>query len=259
MARQAQHLNDGDVDRAGLLLRQAPNVVGSSRQRGYGDERMASQSKARRFFADPRGMTLLEIIVALAIAAAMLLLVVRMISGMTGSGTRSEVMHIAGAIRYSYGRAAINGWRYDVVVDISGNSYRIECSEKRSTIERTINEQTSGKERAFGGRDEDDEPFATNSAETALTSCSDAIVPDHTFERNVKVVRVQTSRTPEPIEEGETKIAIFPNGVIERAVIWLEGPRGRAYTLYTDEMTGRVLVRSGEEEPPDNYFELEED
>lgn len=204
-------------------------------------------------------MTLLEIMVVLAIAGAMMLLVVRMISGMTGSGTRSEVMHLAGAIRYSYGRAAINGWRYDVVVDISGNSYSIECSEKNSTIERTINEQTAGKERAFGSRDDDEELFGNGDTDAALSSCSDAIVPDRSFERDVRVVRVQTSRTPEPLEEGIAKIAIFPNGMIERAVIWLEGPRNRAYTLYTDEMTGRVLVRSGNEEPPDNFFELEED
>lgn len=219
-----------------------------------------SPAPMTRWRVDERGVTLIEILVALAIAAALLALVSRLVVSMTGSGTRTEVMHVAGAIRYAYGRAAINGWRYDVVINLDDNSYRITCSEERSTVDRARDDDKAGAKRAFRKRDDEASPFEDASREQSkLESCSDAIVQDRKLERKVEFLRVQTARTEEPVDAGEVAIAIFPNGMIERSVIWLRGPRDRAYTLYLDEMTGRVRVQAGDEDPPDHYFEIEED
>jgi type II secretory pathway pseudopilin PulG len=205
-------------------------------------------------------MTLFEIIIALAIAAALLVMVARVVTNMTGAGAKSEVMHLAGAIRYAYGRAAINGWRYDIVVNIDNNSYRIACSEEHSTVEREPYAEESGVELAFGD-DEDDEPLfgETQQQEKALDSCSDAIVKDRSLSHNVEIVRVQTARTPEAVESGEIRIVIFPNGMIERSIIWLQAGENEFFTLFVDEMTGRVKLRTGDQEPPERFFEIEED
>ena len=70
-----------------------------------------------------RGMTLVEISVALAVAALMLAVAVPALSAITRAQLRQKSGQLAGAIRSLYGSAAIGGHSCRLVLDLDANTY----------------------------------------------------------------------------------------------------------------------------------------
>lgn len=226
-----------------------------------------------RWSPNARGMTLIELIMVMAIAAGIAAVMLTAAQSMNIFPARSEVLKFAGSIKSAYDRSALTGLRYDIVIDLDQESYALECTDETSVVHRNTDETAA--DRAFRNRRGDD-PFArtdesqgdrarrqTSDEETPaspnMRSCDDQVIRGHTFERAVDIERVQTARTGrDPIDEGTIRIAVFPNGTIEPAIIWLDAA-GRKYTLFVHEMTGRVEVVSGEEERIRDFFEIEED
>lgn len=220
-----------------------------------------------------RGITLIEIMVVMAIAAGIAITMMNAARSLDIFPSRSEVMSFSGAIKSAYDRSVLTGLRYDVVLDIDKGSYSLECTDQTSVVFRKVDESAS--ERAFRHKKGDDQ-FAQNQENLGdrtrrrstddgptpqspnMKSCDDHIVPSHTFDRGLVIDRVQTSRMKSPVDEGQVRIAVFPNGTIEPAVIWISNKR-KNWTLIVQEMTGKVEVLSGEERRVRDVFEVEED
>lgn len=220
-----------------------------------------------------RGITLIEIMVVMAIAAGIAVTMMNAARALDIFPSRSEVMNFSGAIKSAYDRAVLTGLRYDVVLDIDKGAYSLECTEETSVVFRNLDESAS--ERAFRHKHGDDQfaeeqesqgdrarRRASDEGETPqsanMKSCEDHVVPSHTFDRGLEIDRVQTSRNTHPVDSGQVRIAVFPNGTIEPAAIWLSNSR-KKWTLIVHEMTGKVEVLSGEEDRVSDIFEVEED
>ena len=228
-----------------------------------------------------RGFTLIEIIVALAIAGGVLVTVLIAVNGLMGNPAKTEVMRFAGAIRYAYGEAAIRSHRYDIVMDLDAGSYSLACSEDNVLVIRELPGQ-SASQRAFGrnrdrgdafaqqdpneqralrrtrdGTAGDPRSIAAERQPDHISGCDSAMIQTVAFERGVRIVRVRTSRSPDAIEDGTARIAIFPDGTMERAIIWLETEQGRKFTLLTDEMTGRIEIVAGDIDRVEDFFRVE--
>ena len=203
-----------------------------------------------------RGMTLIEIMIVLTIVASVMGLTAFSMSGLSASKVRSEAMHVAGAIRYVYGRAAINGVRYQLSFDVGANTLSVECSEKNIPV--AVAGDTAEKEER---RDEDPEanPFGIASSGGGLTACDDKVMKDFALKDGVTIARVLTSHDEAPVEAGKATIGFFPNGFVERSIVWVKGADGGYFTLLIDPMSGRVKVKPGDLEVPDDFFEVEED
>lgn len=221
-----------------------------------------------------RGMTLIELIIVMAIAAGIATVMLNAARSMNIFPARSEVLKFSGAIKSAFDRSALTGLRYDIVLDLDGNAYSLECTDKSSVVQR--NTEESASDRAFGRRRGGD-PFAAETDESQgsrtrrqsapdedtpaspnMSGCEDQVVRGLTFKRGVEIERVQTARTKDPVDEGTVRIAVFPNGTIEPAAIWLDAA-GKKYTLLVHEMTGRVEIVLGEEQRLRDFFEVEED
>lgn len=224
-------------------------------------------------WTNERGITLIEIMVVMAIAAGIAIVMMNSARTLDIFPSRSEVMNFSGAIKSAYDRSVLTGMRYDVVIDIDQNSYSLECTDETSVVFRNLDESASEKafrhkhgddQFADGGESQgertrrrslDDEPTPQSDN---MKGCDDHVIPSHTFERGLEIERVQTSRTTRPVESGKIRIAVFPNGTIEPAAIWVANQR-KQWTLIVHEMTGRVEVLTGEEDRIDDIFEIEED
>lgn len=211
--------------------------------------------------------------VVMAIAAGIAIVMMNSARTLHIFPSRSEVMNFSGAIKSAYDRSVLTGMRYDVVIDIDKNAYSLECTDETSVVFRNLDESASEKafrhkhgddQFAQGGESQgdrtrrqsrDDEPTPQSDN---MKSCEDHVIPSHTFERGLVIERVQTSRTPRPVDSGQVRIAVFPNGTIEPAAIWVSNKR-KEWTLIVHEMTGRVEVLTGEEDRIDDIFEVEED
>ncbi len=228
----------------------------------------------------PRGITLIELIIVLAIAAGIAVTLLRAGKSMDVFPARAEIMNFAGAIKSSYDRSILTGLRYEIVLDLDENKYSLECTDKSSIVYRNLNETASQK--AFRERNEQD-PFARTTeqadgkkkrktqkelrqeqedrktdASPNMATCDDQVVKSHNFDRGVTFDRARTSRMKDPVKSGKVRIAVFPNGTMEPAVIWLT--RGeKTCTVLVHEMTGNVEVVTGDERRIQSLFEVVEE
>lgn len=203
-----------------------------------------------------RGMTLIEIMIVLTIVASVMGLTAFSMSGLSASKVRSEAMHVAGAIRYVYGRAAINGVRYQLTFDVGSNTLSVECSEKNVPV-AVAGDEPEKKER--DEKDPEANPFGIAASAGGLAACDDKVMRDFALKDGVTIARVVTSHDEDPVESGKATIGFFPNGFVERSIVWVKGADGGFFTLLVDPMSGRVKVKPGDLDVPDDFFEVEED
>lgn len=205
--------------------------------------------------ASARGMTLIEIMIVLTIVASVMGLTAFSMSGLTASKVRSEALHVAGAIRYVYGRSAINGVRYQLTFAVGGNTLSAQCSEKNIPV---ASAETTKQRAKAEKEDGEANPFGVAGG-GGMAACDDKVIRDFTLKDGVTIARVITSHDEAPVESGNATIGFFPNGFVERSMIWVKGADGGYFTLIVDPMSGRVRVKPGDLAVPDDFFEVEED
>ena len=82
---------------------------------------------------------------------------------------------------------------------------------------------------------------------------------DTAMRHDVEILRVLTTHNREPVETGTATVAYFPNGFVERSLIWIGMEDGMVLTLSIDPMTGRVFIYPEDLEVPEDFFEVEEE
>jgi type II secretory pathway pseudopilin PulG len=202
------------------------------------------------------GITLIEILIVLAIMAGMMGMSLAVVGSMTNAQLRAEAMRMSGALRMVYGRAAINGLRYELQINLDENSYSVACGDGNLFVDPGTSDTAPKDE----DEDEDPEadPFNLGTSRATLEDCSEPLLDGYTLKRGVQIVRVLTSHHRDPVESGVATVAYFPNGFVERTLIWLEQDDA-VLTLAIDPMSGRVRVFGEDLEVPDDFFEVEED
>ena len=202
-----------------------------------------------------RGLSLVEMLVVLAIMAALMMISVSAFGPVKHSQLRAEAMRVSGALRMVYGRAAVNGLRYQVTFDLDANSFSVECSPENVLLDP----EDDGEDRPFYANDDEADPFGLGSSPPTLLDCSEPLLSPTTMRHDVEILRVLTTHHREPAEDGTATIAYFPNGFVERSLIWIGYDDGMVLTLSVDPMTGRVFIYPEDVDVPEDFFEVEED
>ncbi len=198
--------------------------------------------------------------IVLTIMAMMMGIATMFIGSISNSKLKAEALHLSGALRLVYGRAAINGTRYQFVINLDDNSYRAECSEGNIAVLTSEEIEEQEREHRYDRNDEEADPFGLGASSATFDDCSEPLLEDATLRPGVRFQGVLTSHDEDVIEDGEVAIGFFPSGFVERSIIWLEQENGEAMmTLTIDPMSGRVRVHPGDFSVPDDFFEVEED
>lgn len=215
---------------------------------------MTTHDHTRRS-APRRGFTLVETMVVVALIAIVAGMSVYAMGGIGTSRVQAEAMRLSGALRMAYGRAAINGLRYSVVFDLDAGTYSVQCASENVLL------PADGEDREEPDGDDDEaDPFGLGPQNATMDDCSEDALPSVTVRSRVKIARILTSHDSDPVESGQNSISIFPNGYVERSVIWLSDDDGKVFiTLTLDPMTGRVRAYPEDLEIPDDFFEIEEE
>ena len=192
-------------------------------------------------------------LVVLAIMAALMMISVSALGPLKHSQVRAEAMRLSGALRMVYGRAAVNGLRYQVTFNIDSNSFSVECSP-----ENVLLDPEEDEDRPFYDDPEAD-PFGLGPNPPTLLDCSEPLLADTAMRHNVEILRVLTTHDRAPVEGGTATVAYFPNGFVERSLIWIGHEDGIVLTLSIDPMTGRVFIYPEDLEVPEDFFEVDED
>ncbi|MFH1532493.1 MAG: type II secretion system protein [Pseudomonadota bacterium] len=164
-----------------------------------------------------RGMTLLEVLIALMIVA----IVIGGVAISAGSVFSSRLGQTSGklmaTIRYAFDRAVMTGKTYQLVVDLDEGAFWLEEMEKEKSCETRLRE-IDDLEKGKAGQAE-----AEASVETLLKGQKkeDMIVRTSKLPDGIKIEAVMAQHHQEPVTSGQARILFFPEGISEKAFIWL--------------------------------------
>lgn len=220
-----------------------------------------------------RGLTLIEISIAIIIVAMLFSAAVMGIGSITGAKAKGSAGEMAGLIRSLYDSAALRGKTCRLVFEIPDpkaeepTRYHAECAEGAVTTARdrdaTLRDDNSARERAArsGGKSAQgetrrnylvssgDAPSATELMEgekqrveqaSRFSSYTSEEVPERELPPDVKV-SVWTRQQREPVESGVAYLYFFPQGYTEKAYVYVR-QGDNVWTLDVSPLTGKVQV-----------------
>ena len=215
--------------------------------------------------AADRGMTLLEIGIALAIVGLMVFVAVPSIEAYAGVRAREEAGRISGAIRYMYGYSALSGKVCRIVFDFDERAWWTECTEGRFTVEREKEKSRDGakvdEDAKKKGKDRDkfkakveprDEGEAMRLKVEAKAEFAE-FKDDEMSKRKLPDganMAVWVAHQREKYTKGQALLFFFPQGNTERAQIYVSSDNGDVYTLVVSPLNGKVRVVDQELEVP---------
>lgn len=222
-----------------------------------------------------RGMTLVEVTVALAIAALLFAAVVVGVGALTGAKAKEATTELVGVVRSLYDTASLTGKTCRLVFDLPGEKsddgqvkYRAECAKGALTAAKNRDAELREVESNKGKEDKkDDVRFRRMDSDSAPTvqelmarekqrvedgakyaSFESEEIPERTLPSSVRI-SVWTRHQQRAVSSGPAYLYFFPQGYTERAQIAVR-QSGNVWTLVVSPLTGKVAVVPEEVEVP---------
>ncbi|WP_224369480.1 prepilin-type N-terminal cleavage/methylation domain-containing protein [Hyalangium versicolor] len=231
----------------------------------------------RRSRRAQRGLTLIEISVALMIAAVLFAAVVAGVGAITGTKAKATASELAGIIRSLYDTAALSGKTCRLVFELPPPKseeparYHAECAEGAVTTARDRegaikDENRTREDEARHGKDErrnftrDNSGGAPNLQDLTeqeqhrveqaarFSSYTGEEISDHEMPGNVSV-SVWTRQQKTAVDQGIAYLYFFPQGYTEKAQVYVR-QGDNVWTLTIAPLTGKVTIVGEELEVP---------
>jgi general secretion pathway protein H len=234
-----------------------------------------TQRKAKnRLGHSSRGLTLIELTVALGIIVLLFSAVVFSVGALSGAQAKQSSTELAGTIRALYDTAALSGRTCRIVFTLpaerdeeGASSWRAECAKGGATASAKRDDELKDARAAAKDKVKEDPRFrrldrdgaptlqqlqeqekARVEAAATFSDFSSEDVGEHTLPSNVSV-QVWTSKQREPTKNGIAYLYFFPQGYTERAQVWLR-QGDNTWTLTISPLTGKTTIHSEELEVP---------
>ncbi len=212
-----------------------------------------------------RGYTLLEMMAVIAIILVGGVAVVAGVASVRKASLTTSAARVAAAVRYLYDLSVLNNRPYRLVVDLEGRSFRGEPVGEAcgGALLPSEEEQKFGAVPAAG-------TVATGAAGVGPTvpagegggegsegapesprrriGAKENLLTRQTLPEGISFGAVVTTHHDEPVEEGEAEVFFFPDGYVEKALIYLKKGE-ETYTVETVPLKGVGVVHSEELDP----------
>lgn len=234
---------------------------------------------SRRTSKAVRGLTLVELTVAIAIISVVFGGAVMGIGALTGARAKSATGELAALMRALYDTAALSGKTCRIAFDLPARddedarpTYRAECAEGAVTMSRdreaALDEATRNRDREREDRERGREPRRT------LTSGDDEPTLEELMEREEQrvtsaarfseytseevkpkelppgvSVEVWTRAQREAVGSGVAYVYFFPQGTAEKAMVFLT-QGDNTWTIDVSPLTGKTQVYGERREIP---------
>jgi general secretion pathway protein H len=199
-----------------------------------------------------RGMTLIEIGIALCVAGLMLAVAIPALSSVTRAQLRQKSGQLAGGIRALYGATAIRGRTCRLVFDLDQGSYWSECAKNNvrlsaeaersqngvrlSTQADDLQAKSNAERDTMSDEDREKADLATKSAFAA-----DKEIPKTELGKDVRFLDVWVQHQEERYVAGKAFLYFWSSGLTEAASIHLTQGED-VYSLIVSPLTGKVKI-----------------
>ncbi|MFZ5445316.1 MAG: pilus assembly FimT family protein [Myxococcota bacterium] len=221
----------------------------------------------------PRGLTLIELTIAMGIIVMLFAAVVFGIGALTGAKAKESSTELAGTIRALYDTAALSGRTCRLVFTLPQDrdeegavTWRAECAKGGATASakrddelkeaRTRKDKVKDDDR-FRRLDSDDAPTLQQLQEqeknrveesAKFSNFSSEDVVERKLPSNVRV-EVWTAKQREAVKSGVAYLYFFPQGYTERAQVWVKQGEN-VWTLTISPLTGKTKIHNEDLEVP---------
>jgi general secretion pathway protein H len=225
----------------------------------------------RRPATERAGLTLIEITIALAIAALVVAAGTVSVNALTDADLKSSAVELTGAIKFTYDRSIMEKRTQRMGFDMSKGLWWIDFTDDPYAIDRERARGKSGadspdekleKSEKSGKAESLDEVFASaEDPEAEVKQAMEggkasAFVPDdeaggpRRLPGNIAFSKVWTGHQEQPFTEGVAYLHFFRSGFTEPAQIELTDGDGEYITLKVFPLTGRVRMYREQIEDP---------
>jgi general secretion pathway protein H len=232
---------------------------------------MTGHGSIARRRARERGLTLIEVSIAIGIAAVLFAAVTISIGAITGSKAKASAAELAGTIRSIYDTAALSGKTCRLVFDLPDpkdeegiTRYRAECAagnvttsrdrddmlleESRAREDEKKGQKRSDPRRNFTRGSDDlpglDEILAQEEGRVENAARFSEYTAEEVRPRELPAgvnVSVWTRHQREPAEKGVAYLYFFPQGFTEKAQVYVR-QGDNVWTLAVSPLTGKVEI-----------------
>lgn len=232
-------------------------------------ERVEAEVRAHAGASRPRGMTLIEVAVALVILVLLMSAVVTGIGAITGAKAKAAAGELGGVIRSLYDTASLSGRTCRLVFRLPPENdevpveYWAECAEKGVTTSRDRDDALEQEARRL-----EDEARLGATAKSGQQTLRDALAGEQQRVENEAKFSAYTSEEIEPrklpsgvqvsvwtrhqreaVSSGPAYLYFFPQGFTERAMVFVH-QGDDTWTITVSPLTGKTKVVSEALEVP---------
>lgn len=202
-------------------------------------------------FGKAAGLTLFEIIVALAVIGLIMGLTIGGMGRLLEWDMKKASNRLVSTMRYLYNKSATEGMFIRLVLDLDENVYWVEATKDPFVVSRgeggleaakepKEEEETKTLQGAWEGEVQKVKPPKAKFGQVDSFLLKPTKLPSSVFFKDVYV-----EHRPQPVEAGKVSIFFFPNGYVEEAVINLRDEDDEVhYSLTTNPISGRVQIES---------------
>lgn len=204
-------------------------------------------------------MTLIEMMIVIALIGLAASGVSYGFNALTRANLRSACSRVAGAVRFGYDRAVIQGKTVRLTFEIPGNTLALEETERDVTLAASEDPRRGEEGEGAGAAAVDPwasaqqrmqeafEPSFGASPFGPLTNTRGQVLEKYKkieLDDDVKIVRLIAPHEPDPKESGQGALYFFPGGRTEHAVVQLSDGSDDVYSIEIHPLTGRPKVHN---------------
>jgi general secretion pathway protein H len=200
--------------------------------------KISNQSVKTRLLANPRGLTLMEIMIVLVIMAAVAALGVPRMLG-TGTQLRTTMRQLSVISRRLHHMARMNKKTYRLVIQLGDGqeqTFWVESSERNVAL--LSDEQIKEEDEKLRNLDEEERPKSNFTLDTTVLKKPQTLPNKMYFED------VELSTRNSVISSGRAYIHYLPQGFVEEAAIHITDKKEIHWSLIVHPLTGQGDVVS---------------
>lgn len=218
-----------------------------------------------------RGMTLIELMVALVIVAGLSLGGVFVFNSITRANMKASAMRLSGYIKHTYSISAIHQQYHRLMIDLDNQEYWVETAVQSDMgkppqipaddlvvdVPSELNYKSRTKRR-LGYDSDDPEGGALGLKRPSFKPSEESLIQRRKLQ-GAFFHSVTTAGLQEPRTTGRTSITFYPNGFVERSQIVISDGEQGFLSLEIQPLTGKVQIFTGKQEADRDFFEVEDD
>lgn len=197
---------------------------------------------------DPRGLTLVELLVVLAIVAFLAVAAGPAMGALTGANARKAAGELAGAMRWLFDTAALRHATCRLALDLDKGAFWAECAQPGPVRGAPARAE---EEEALAERfpDERSAEMRRLLARSRFGEFSDRTVKRRDLPGGAAIAAVWTPDRRDPVEKGLAHVYFHAQGEAQPAQVTV-ADGSHVYTVVLEPLTGRARIVSGRPQVP---------